>query len=1021
MIVRSLVVLAVMSFEIGVLEAAEPEYPPSLIAPTEAVTPEEERQKFHLPEGFAIELVVSEPHIHKPMNMAFDGRGRLYVTSSLEYPFPAKPGTPSRDTLHVLSDTDGDGRYDRTTQLVGGLNIPIGVMPVADGAIYYSIPDIYRWTGDADAPDGQPGKRLYGTFGFRDTHGMANSFTPWIDGWIYACHGFSNTSRVAGGDERSFDMQSGNTFRMQADGSHAEQFTHGQVNPFGLCFDALGNLYSADCHSMPVYQLLRGAYYPSFGKPHDGLGFGPTMIEHNHGSTGIAGVVYYAADRFPVEYRDTVFIGNPVTGRVNHDRLVWHGSSPQAIEQPDFISCDDPWFRPVDLKLGPDGALYIADFYNCIIGHYEVPLTHPRRDRERGRIWKVTYQGQSHGNREPPRTNVAMLNLKAKSADELIALFGDPNLTVRVLAAEELVGRDTVPDGGALLAGGTNDSAVYRRAHGLWVLQRRAPGGLPLETIRRLADDPSPLVRVHLIKALAERADWTEGSLHELVRARLIDADPFVRRAAADALGRHLETMSIEPLLKLWQETSLEDTHLIHVTRMALRDHLVRPGVYSQLAELSADAEHAARLAEVSLGVHTPDAADFLLVQLRKMPIDSRTAEYLHEVVRFLPADRLSDAYQWLEGVDGHDLLLVHELALTAHRANQERGIADPQQLVEYATAAARRLLTSNQPAHIQAGAELARELRLSSLQADLHVIAAETSRSVEIRAAAIEACATIDAPRAMPILTQILSNSSEPIALRQKVASALANVGSTEAIDALRAQLQTAPERLAIEIAAGMAKQKESGELLLTEVASGRASPRLLQERAVLEGLRKASITDLDRRLQTLTADLPTADERISKLIAVRRDGLAKASPDPVTGQEVYKKHCAVCHRVGGEGGKVGPDLDGIGLRGADRLLEDVLDPSRNVDQAFRSTLIQTSDGRSLSGLVLREEGAVLVLADAQGKELRVPLNDIEERAVSPLSPMPANVAELVPESDFYHLLTFLLSQRQKQSQPRT
>ena len=188
-------------------------------------------------------------------------------------------------------------------------------------------------------------------------------------------------------------MNSGNTYRMRPDGSHAEYFTHGQVNPFGLAFDPLGNLYSCDCHSRPVYQLLRGAWYPSFGKPDDGLGFGPEMVTHDHGSTGIGGISYYAADQFPEAYRGTVFIGNVVTNRINHDRIEWHGSSPKGIEQPDFVWSEDNWFRPVDIELGPDGALYVADFYNRIIGHYEVPLTHPGRDRERGRIWRIVYRG----------------------------------------------------------------------------------------------------------------------------------------------------------------------------------------------------------------------------------------------------------------------------------------------------------------------------------------------------------------------------------------------------------------------------------------------------------------------------------------------------------------------------------------------------------------------------------------------------------------------------------------------------
>ena len=118
-------------------------------------------------------------------------------------------------------------------------------------------------------------------------------------------------------------------------------------------------------------------------------------------------------------------------------------------------------------------------------------------------------------------------------------------------------------------------------------------------------------------------------------------------------------------------------------------------------------------------------------------------------------------------------------------------------------------------------------------------------------------------------------------------------------------------------------------------------------------------------------------------------------------------------CHQIGGQGAKIGPQLDGIGIRGIDRLLEDILDPNRNVDQAFRSTTLALKNGQIVSGLVLREEGEVVVLADVQGKEVRVSKNTIEERSVSQLSPMPANLADQIPESDFNHLLAYLLAQR--------
>ncbi|HXT58607.1 MAG TPA: HEAT repeat domain-containing protein, partial [Pirellulales bacterium] len=575
--------------------AAEPQYPAILVAPTGPLSPKEQLEKFHVPPGFVVQLVAAEPQIHKPMNLNFDGQGRMYVTSSLEYPFPVKPGEAGRDIVSVLEDRDGDGRAEIVKELVTGLNIPIGVTPIAGGVIYHSIPNIYLWQGDPgkDGPQaGGSGAKgstlLYHEIGFRDTHGMTNSFTRWIDGWIYCSHGFNNDSTVRGDDGREVKMNSGNTYRIRADGSRAEQVTHGQVNPFGLCFDPLGNEYSADCHTLPIYQLLRGAWYPSFGKPHDGLGYGPTMIGHNHGSTGIAGVVYYAADHFPPEYRDTVFIGNPVTGKVNHDRLEAHGSSYQAIEQPDFVSCDDPWFRPVDLKLGPDGALYILDFYNKIIGHYEVPLQHPGRDRFRGRIWRVVYTGVD-GKAAPPRK---MPDLAKLTADELIERLGDPNLTVRVLASEELCSRKAPPPlplGEGRGEGDASETAAVRKSHGLWIVERTTKGGLSEEQIERLAADASRIVRVHLVKALAERPEWTSEKfdLAALVRGKLSDEDAFVRRAAADALGRHPRIESVEPLLKLWAATPADDTHLIHVVRMSLRDHLLSPGMYADIERLA--------------------------------------------------------------------------------------------------------------------------------------------------------------------------------------------------------------------------------------------------------------------------------------------------------------------------------------------------------------------------------------------------------------------------------------------------
>ena len=185
---------------------------------TEPVSPEDEQKTFAVPEGFHVELVAAEPDVAKPMNLAFDAKGRLWVSSSLEYPFAAEAEAVPRDTIRVMEDKNGDGKADVVTVFADNLNIPIGLIPYGDGVICFSIPNIW-FLHDTDG-DGKCDEReiLYGPFDTtRDTHGMCNAFRRGDDGWIYACHGFNNRSDVAGKDGHRVQMSSGNTFRFRPD------------------------------------------------------------------------------------------------------------------------------------------------------------------------------------------------------------------------------------------------------------------------------------------------------------------------------------------------------------------------------------------------------------------------------------------------------------------------------------------------------------------------------------------------------------------------------------------------------------------------------------------------------------------------------------------------------------------------------------------------------------------------------------------------------------------------------------
>ena len=1129
------------------------------IRTTEARTPAEELAGFRLPPGFEIQLFASEPDIGKPLNMAFDAKGRMWLTQSYAYPFADTTGT-AKDKISILEDTDGDGRADEITTFAEGLNIPIGIVPVQDGAIAYSIPSIDHYI-DHDGDDKVDERKvLYEGFEYKDTHGMINNLMRSWDGWIHADHGFANRSVVAGSDGDTIVLNSGNTFRFRPDGSHLEFTTTGRVNPYGYAYDERGYTYSSDCHTSPIYQLVRGADYPHFSKQPTGIGFGPALMDHNHGSTALAGLEYYLGTQFPEAYRESFFLGDVVKSRVYRATMEMQGTTPQITWEDDFLLSEDPWFRPVDVKLGPDGALYIADFYNRIIGHYEVPLDHPGRDRQRGRIWRIVYTGKK-APQQTPAVDWTTVNMET-----LLDGLDHPNLPLRMSVADQIVdrfGQEAVAPIRALRQ--KAETSPRQSVQGLWILFRLDK--ISETELSAAIQSEEELLRIHGLRIVFE-GEQAIPTLVQLAADALKDPSVHVQRQATMVLSRYPSPKHLSALLQLRHRVSEEDSHFFYSIRQAIRDQLREESVLQWALEQEWEESYSRTLAELMRGVDTEPATRFLVrhLDLFEESLDL-TGQFARHIGRYSTTNTLSqliallqkrthgnetDTYGLFEDLEeglaergaslppsgkqwgqalatsflqaearetggwrviphdqqpyGSNPWRLVELNLDDSRASRQliaSGPTDgsgyvasslrspefqvparlrfflagqqrelganetpsaPSNWVELRLADTDSLITKtlatesqlNQtvewslesyegmPAYLllvdgsRAGgdyiaignldpaivslpsqspdqqaqtmgfaARVAGTYEISTLQPVLEELLTDQQTDVYVRSDAAEALLAFNRSKALKQIQAVVSGEDESLLLKERLSLLLSTQGQ------LAPLISELPYRTQKQVAENLLGSATGLELLLTGAEEGIISPRLLMEPQIQQSLAATASSSQQALLASLTADVPLPSQEIQTLIDARMQGFRMQRHSPEGGKQVFGQHCATCHQLKGEGGKIGPQLDGIGNWGLQALTEKILDPNRNISKAFKNYTLRLKDGQTKSGLFQREEGQVLVFSDVAGQEFSIPKADIVEQKLSPYTLMPAYFGELIPEEEYYALMAYLLNEK--------
>jgi len=479
--------------------------------PNEPRDPQTAAKMMTVPEGFSVEVVAAEPDIVNPVAMTIDERGRFWITESLEY--PRRDAGPGKDRVKILEDTDGDGKCDKFTVFLDGLNIPSGVAVGHGGAWIANSPDIL-FVPDADrdgVPDG-PAQVVVTGFGRTDTHELPNSLTWGPDGWLYGLNGVFNHSHVKypkenpnfKKDHKGWPLTCA-MFRIHPRTREFQVFAEGTSNPWGIAFNDEGEAFVSACVIDHLWHIVETGYYHRQGGPYPPFTWKiDSIVKHKHQKAAYCGIHYFDSDAYPEQYRGKLYMGNIHGGCINVDKLQRDGSTYFATGEPDFLTANDAWFMPVVQKTGPDGCLYILDWYDRYHCYQDANRDPAGIDRLKGRLYRVRYK-------DSPRTPKD-LDLTKETDEQLIERLGANNDFIRWTATRLLQERERVETGRTLFRMLNDDtiSQTHRRQLFFALAQMRSPDDTFTVSVRQLQKDSA-------VSAWSRRNNWDNPKFRERV------------------------------------------------------------------------------------------------------------------------------------------------------------------------------------------------------------------------------------------------------------------------------------------------------------------------------------------------------------------------------------------------------------------------------------------------------------------------------------------------------------------------
>jgi putative heme-binding domain-containing protein len=934
-----------------------------------------------VPPGFQVELVASEPDIVNPVAMTFDERGRIWITESLEYP-RHRPG-PGRDQVKVLEDSDGDGKADRFTIFADGLNIPSGIAVGYGGVWVANAPDIL-FMQDRDG-DGKADSRevVVTGFGRDDTHELPNSLTWGPDGWLYGWNGVFNGSDVESKNGKTYSFTCA-IFRIHPRTRVFELWCEGTSNPWGIAIDADGSFFASACVIDHLWHLTETGYYIRQGGPYPPFTWPiGSIVDHSHQKAAYCGIHYFDSPAYPAEYRRRLYMGNIHGNCINVDVLGKNGSTYRAESAPDFLQANDAWFMPVCQKTGPDGCLYVLDWYDRYHCYQDANRDPAGIDRQKGRLYRVRYKDS------PRRVG---FDLARASDDELIRLLGSPSVYDRDIA-QRLLSERAAPEARVKLEALVLDGSASRaaRMHGLWVLAGSGP--LQPGFHARLLEHADAAFRAWGVRA-AGNMGRVAPEIRTAVLALVRDTSPDVRLQVAIA-ARKLAAVDAVPVLLELLTAGAADPLIPHIVWQNLHP-LLR----------GASQRHALLITQAAQSGH-PNVAGLMARVIDRLVGDGETG-------------RTRVAAIMTKLIESRDAR-----AIVPARTAMET-LAEKIQSGEISKSALAELRLGFGPA--------LRPLLMGSKDHPLY-------RDAVLVGAAWRDAAAVRAGEALSKRSE-LENS-----FRLRLLSVLISAGSERVWDALAAilrnpQRESVGFRGSVLGILGRLDSPMVSQLVLAQYASmePELQPGAIELLTQRPGWTKAllaavanhqiptsalSVTQLRKLQHSRDPEIARAikltwgtiregrNPQREGVVARMRQFIRTTTGDPTAGAAVFNKLCVQCHRIYGAGQDVGPDLTSNGRNDFEQLLSNVFDCNLVVGPGYQATTVATSDGRVLSGL-LSENGQERVVLKLQGGKIEtLARSQIDEMKTSAVSLMPDEIEKQLAPQEIVDLFAFLCLDR--------